>query len=46
MGLQFIPIHIFRETSSVTFFDTGVPESNGTDIVAHHGAAISLPDNE
>ena len=46
MQLQFIPIHIFRETPSVTFSDTGVPESNGTDDVGHHGAAISLPENK
>ncbi|MGB1622546.1 MAG: hemagglutinin [Synechococcus sp.] len=44
MRLHFIPIHIFRETPSVTFFDAGVPGSNGTDVVAHHGAAISPPD--
>ena len=46
MRLHFIPIHIFRETPSVTFFDAGVPESNGTDVVAHHGPAISPPDDE
>lgn len=44
MRLHFIPIHIFRETPAVTFFDAGVPGSNGTDVVAHHGAAISPPD--
>ena len=46
MRLHFIPIHVFRETPSVTFFDAGVPGANGTDVVAHHGAAISPPDDE
>ena len=35
---------MFRETPSVTFFDAAVLGSNGTDVVAHHGAAISPPD--
>ena len=39
-------IHIFRETPSVTFFDAGIAGSNGTDVVAHHGAATSPPDDE
>ena len=43
MRLHLIPIHVFRETPSVTFFDAGVPGSNGTDVVAHHGAATSPP---
>ena len=38
MRLHLIPIHIFRETPAVTFFDAGVPGSNGTDVVTHHGA--------
>ena len=46
MRLHFIPIHVFRETPSVTFFDAGVPGANGTDVVAHQGAAISPPDDE
>ena len=46
MRLHFIPIHVFRETPSVTFFDAGVPGSNGTDVVAHHGAATSPPDQD
>ena len=46
MRLHFIPIHVFRETPSVTFFDAGVPGSNGTDVVAHHGSATSPPDQE
>lgn len=45
MRLHFIPIHVFRETPSVTFFDAGVPGANGTDVVAHHGPAISPPDD-
>ena len=46
MRLHFIPMHVFRETPSVTFFDAGVPGSNGTDVVAHHGSATSPPDQE
>ena len=44
MGLHFVPIHVFRETPLVTFFDAGVPRSNGTDVVAHHGSATSPTD--
>ena len=43
MRLHFIPIHVFRETPSMTFFDAGVPRSHGTDVVGHHGAATSPP---
>lgn len=46
MRLHFMPIHVFRETPSVTFFDAGIADSNGTDVVAHHGAATSPPDDE
>ena len=46
MRLHFIPIHVFRKTPSVTFFDTGVPRSNGTDAVAYHGAATSPPNQD
>ena len=46
MRLTFVPIHVFRETPAVTFFDASVEGSNGTDVVAHHGAAISPPDDE
>ena len=35
MRLQFIPIHVFRETPSVTCFDVGVSGTNGTDVVVH-----------
>ena len=45
MRLIFIPIHVFRETPAVTFFDASAEGSNGTDVVAHHGAAISPPDD-
>lgn len=45
MRLIFIPIHVFRETPAVTFFDASVEGSNGTDVVAHHGAAVSPPDD-
>ena len=44
MRLIFFPIHVFRETPAVTFFDASV-EGNGTDVVAHHGAAFA-PDDE
>jgi len=44
--LHFIPIHLFRETPQVSFFDASVPHSNGTDVVVHHGPAISPPDDE
>ena len=30
----------------MTFFDAGVPGSNGTDVVAHHGPATSPPDQD
>jgi len=46
MRLHFVPIHIFRETPAVTFFDAGVPGANGTDVVAHHGAALSPPNDD
>ena len=45
MRLHFTPIHLFRETPQVTFFDASVPGSNGTDVVVHHGPAISPPDH-
>ncbi|MFQ6537247.1 MULTISPECIES: hypothetical protein [Aphanothece] len=44
MRLTFVPIHVFRETPAVTFFDASVPESNGSDVVLHTGAAVSPPD--
>ena len=46
MRLEFIPIHVFRETPQVSFFDAGVKGSNGADIVIHHKNAISPPDDE
>ena len=45
MFLQFVPIRVFRETPQVSFFDTGVNGSNGTDVVIHHKNAISPPDD-
>ncbi len=46
-SLNFLPIKVFRETPQVKFFDAGVKDSNGSDVVIHHGAAISPPnDNE
>jgi len=46
MRLHFIPIHLFRETPSVAFFDAGVPGANGADVVIHRGAATSPPDDD
>ena len=43
MRLNFIPIHVFRETPQVTFFDAGVKEAKGSDIVIHHKNAVSPP---
>ena len=45
MRLNFLPIHIFRETPQVLFFDAGVEESNGSDVVIHHDNAISPPND-
>jgi hypothetical protein len=45
MRLRFIPIHLFRETPQVAFFDASVPNSNATDVVVHAGAAVSPPDD-
>ncbi len=44
-SLNFVPTNVFRETPQVTFFDAGVNASNGSDVVIHHGAAISPPDD-
>lgn len=46
MKLRFVPIHVFRETPQVTFFDASVPHANGTDVVLHSGAATSPPDDD
>ncbi|MFY8149338.1 MAG: hemagglutinin [Prochlorococcaceae cyanobacterium] len=45
MKLTFVPIHVFRQTPLVTFFDASVPHANGTDVVVHEGPAISPPDD-
>ena len=45
MELKFFPINIFRETPKVTFFDAGIDNSNGSDVVIHSGKAISPPDD-
>ena len=45
MRLNFIPIHVFRETPQVSFFDAGVTGSNGTDVVIHHKNAVSPPND-
>ncbi len=42
-SLNFVPTNVFRETHQVTFFDAGVKDSNGSDVVIHHGSAISPP---
>ena len=33
MRLNFVPTHVFRETPQVSFFDAGVKECNGSDVV-------------
>ena len=45
MRLKFLPIHIFRETPQVLFFDAGVEGANGSDVVIHHDNAISPPND-
>ena len=45
MELRFLPINVFRETPKVTFFDAGIDNSNGSDVVIHSGEAISPPDD-
>ena len=45
MRLNFVPTHVFRETPQVSFFDAGVKGSNSSDIVIHHGDAISPPND-
>ena len=44
--LNFVPTHVFRETPQVTFFDAGVKGSNGSDVVIHHGSALSPPNDD
>ena len=46
MQINFIPIHVFRETPQVTFFDAVVKGSNGSDVVIHHGSATSPPNDK
>ena len=45
MELKFFPITLFRQTPKVTFFDAGIDQSNGSDVVIHSGEAISPPDD-
>ena len=45
MLLNFVPIRIFRETPQVSFVESGVNGSNGTDVVIHRKNAISPPDD-
>jgi len=45
MELRFFPINVFRETPKVTFFDAGIGDWNGSDVVIHSGEAISPPDD-
>ena len=45
MRINFVPIHIFRETPQVSFFDAGVIGSNSDDVVIHHKNAISPPND-
>ncbi len=45
-SLNFVSTKVFRETPQVKFFDAGVKGSNGSDVVIHHGAAISPPNDD
>ena len=45
-SLNFVHSNVFRETPQVTFFDVGVKGSNGSDVVIHHGSAISPPNDD
>ena len=45
MELRFFPINVFKETPQVTFFDAGIGNSNGSDVMIHSGQAIPPPDN-
>ncbi len=45
MRLNFVPIHVFRETPQVSFFDAVIKKSNASDVVIHHGKAISPPND-
>ena len=45
MELRFFPITLFKQTPKVTFFDAGIDNSNGSDVVIHSGEAISPPDD-
>ena len=40
MHLHFVPIHVFRGTPQVSFFDAGVNGSNSADVVIHHKNAF------
>ena len=42
MRLDSLPIHIFRETPQVLFFDAGVEGSHGSDVVIHQTMLFHL----
>ena len=46
MRLNFIPIHVFRETPQLSFFNAGIEGNNASDVVIHHGNAISPPNDQ
>tara|TARA_Y100001968_G_scaffold7206_1_gene6185 strand:+ start:547 stop:735 length:189 start_codon:yes stop_codon:yes gene_type:complete len=46
MRLKVFPIDVFREMLKVSFFDAGVCETNGADLVIHHKNAVSPPDDD
>ncbi|WP_257473418.1 hypothetical protein [Prochlorococcus marinus] len=46
MRLSFVPIHVFRKTPRVSFFDANVKGSNGPDVVIHHKDAVSPPNDD
>ncbi len=45
-SLNFVSTNVFRETPQVTFFDAGIKGSNGSDVVIHHGNALSPPNDD
>ena len=41
--LNLLPIHVFRETPQVSFFDASVKGSNGANVFIHNKNAVSPP---
>ena len=45
-SIKFLPTNVFRETPQVTFSDAGIKKSNRSDVVIHHGSALSPPNDD